>query len=203
MKKCFLNSSLKIIKKKYPNISKTKSEEILYGLESFYLTIEKLIVITALAIILGKVKEVFTLIICFNIIRSTAFGLHASKSIYCLITSLTMFVGGVYVCEYVNLSISIKVLLSCATTILIFKYAPADTKKRPLINPQKRKKYKIVSTISAGIATIIIIIFNSNAISNYLLLGLIEATILILPITYNIFNFPYNNYEKYLSIKEE
>ena len=35
------------------------------------------------------------------------------------------------------------------------------------------------------------------SIVNYLLLGMIESVIMILPITYKTFNLPYNNYKKY------
>ena len=36
-----------------------------------------------------------------------------------------------------------------------------------------------------------------NGDVNYLLIGMIESTIMILPITYKIFNLPFDNYKKY------
>ena len=197
MKKKLLNYCMNKIKKKYPNYDNDTLDIIRYGLESVYLTFTKLILILILAIYLDKLKNLLILLIFYNIIRLTAFGMHAKKSWHCLIISLTLFIGGMYLCEYINLSLIIKSIISLICILLIYKYAPADTEKRPLINKKKRKKYKIFSLISSFGFTILIIIFNENIISNYLLLGMIEATIMIIPITYKIFNLPYDNYKSY------
>ena len=53
---------------------------------------------------------------------------------------------------------------------------------------------KIATCIIAIIYSVIIIIFNNNDISIYLLSGMIIETILILPITYRIYGMPYRNY---------
>ena len=78
-------------------------------------------------------------------------------------------------------------------------YAPADTYKRPLINTKKRKRWKLLSFTLGIIYTILIIVLKDYFIVNYLLLGMIEAVIMILPITYKTFNLPYNNYKNYCS----
>ena len=61
----------------------------------------------------------------------------------------------------------------------------------------KRKKFKFRSCLFGIVYTILIIIFRNYSIINYLLFGMIEATFMILPITYKIFNLPYNNYKTY------
>ncbi len=199
MKKMFLNKVMKIIRKDI-NPSKEKLEEIMYGMESIYLTITKMIIVTILSIILGIFKEVFLLMICYNVIRVTAFGLHASRSMYCLISSLVMFIGGVYLIKCISLHIVFKIIFSIATIICIIKYAPADTEKRPIINIKKRKKYKMISFTSAVIYFILIIIFHNNFISDYLLLGIIEASIMVHPLVYKIFNLKYDNYKDYTMV---
>ena len=60
MKKYILNKLRKSIKKQYPNYSNDKLDEIMYGLEGVYLTIEKAIIIFAIAIITGMVKELLS-----------------------------------------------------------------------------------------------------------------------------------------------
>ena len=137
------------------------------------------------------------LLVTYNIIRTFAFGIHATKSIYCLITSLILFIGGVYVVKYMSLNIYVKAIISIILLICIYKYAPADTYKRPLINERKRKKYKVISTILGIAYVILIIIFNNYIISNYLLIGMLETVIMIHPIVYKIFNLPFDNYKKY------
>lgn len=197
MKKKILGYCINIIKKKYPDYDDEKIEIINYGLESLYLTFTKIFFILFLSIVLGIIKNVFLLIIFYNIIRFTAFGMHAKKSWHCLIISSTMFIGGVYICEYVFIPFILKVILALICILLIFKYAPADTEKRPIINKKRRKIYKVLSILLSGIFATLIVIFNESLISNYLLLGLVWATIMILPISYKLFDLPYDNYKRY------
>ena len=199
MKKKILNHCMEVVKNKYPEYDEDKLEIINYGLESIYLTFTKIIIIFVLAIILNIWKEVLLLLAFYNLIRVSAFGMHAKKSIHCLIISLTLFIGGVYLCRYLVIPLILKVVLSIICIILIAKYAPADTEKRPIINKKLRKKYKIISVIISGVFAISIVLLSDKNISNYLLLGMIEATIMLLPITYKIFDLPYDNYKKYLN----
>lgn len=186
-----------LVKKNNPTYQEEKLEEIRYGLESIYLTYTKIFLIFVLAYFLGIIKETLLLLVTYNIIRTFAFGIHATKSIYCLITSLMLFIGGVYVVKYMSLNIYVKAIISIILLICIYKYAPADTYKRPLINERKRKKYKAISTILGIAYVILIIIFNNYIISNYLLIGMLETVIMIHPIVYKIFNLPFDNYKKY------
>lgn len=197
MKKKFLSYSLNLINSN-GDYDDVKLEEIAYGLETIYLMVTKLVVIFGLALILNIVKEVIFLLICYNLIRSSAYGLHASKSIYCLISSTLLFIGGVYVSKYMaNMSIYIKVLLSIGAVILLAKYAPADTEKRPLINAKKRKKLKLVSLFKGILYLLLIIFFEDSIVSGYLLCGLLEAILMIHPGIYKLFNMTYNNYKNY------
>ncbi len=199
MKKKILNHCMEVVKNKYPEYDEDKLEIINYGLESIYLTFTKIIIIFVLAIILNIWKEVLLLLAFYNLIRVSAFGMHAKKSIHCLIISLTLFIGGVYLCRYLVIPLILKVVLSIICIVLIAKYAPADTEKRPIINKKLRKKYKIISVIISGVFANSIVLLSDKNISNYLLLGMIEATIMLLPITYKIFDLPYDNYKKYLN----
>ena len=197
MKKKFLTFSINKIKEK-GKYSDEKLEEIEYGLETIYLTVTKLIIIFGVAFILGIVKETIVLLICYNLIRSSAYGLHASKSIYCLISSLLLFIGGVYVSIYLSsIPLYIKIVLGLLSIIMIIKYAPADTVKRPLINSKKRKRFKIISITKSIIYLLLIIYFDKMQLSGFLLVGLVEAIIMIHPLVYKIFNLPYNNYKNY------
>ena len=199
MKKKILNHCMSIVKDKYPEYDEDKLEVINYGLESIYLTFTKIIIIFILAIILKIWKEVLLLLAFYNLIRVSEFGMHAKKSIHCLIISLTLFIGGVYLCRYIVIPFILKVILSIICIILIARYAPADTEKRPIINKKLRRKYKIISVIISGMFAIGIVLLSDKNISNYLLIGMIEATIMLLPITYKIFDLPYDNYKRYLN----
>lgn len=196
MKKKFLNSSMELIKKN-KSYSEEQIEIMTYGLEAIYLTVTKMIVIFATAYLLGIFKELFLLLITYNIIRSQSFGIHASKSIYCLISSLIMFIGGALICKYCVLPFWLVISLSLVCNICLLIYAPADTHKRPLVNTKKRKKFKLFSFLLGIIYTVLIIVFRDYSVSNFLLIGMMEAVIMILPITYMTFKMPYNNYKTY------
>lgn len=197
MKNKFLNFADKTIINSNPTITEDELEIINYGLESLYLTISKLIIILIISFVLGITYKMLLLLILYNIIRFTAFGIHASKSIYCLLSSCLLFIGGVYLCEFINISLLTKVIISFICILCIYKYAPADTHKRPLVNEKKRKMYKLISLISCSIFSILIVVYNEIIISNYLLFSMIVAVIMIHPFTYKVFNMPYNNYKNY------
>lgn len=188
------------IKKNQPEKNEEDLEIIEYGLEALYLTLTKIIIILLLSIVLDIFKETLLMILFYNVIRLFAFGLHAKNSTTCLIMSIILFIGGTYLSIYVNIPIILKIILSITCIVLIIIYAPADTEKRPLINAKKRKRFKILSTITSLIITFLIIYFNDNYLSNFMLIGMIESTIMILPITYKLYGLPYNNYKNYSNI---
>ena len=196
MKKKFLDYAVKILQSN-KNYSDEQIEVILYGLEGIYLTITKIIILFALAFLLDCVKEFILLLIAFNIIRSQAFGIHANKSIYCLITSTIMFIGGALICKYCVFPFWMIVTVSVLCNICLLLYAPADTYKHPLVNKKKRKRFKYVSFSLGVIYTVFIIFLKDSILTNYLFIGMIEAVIMILPITYRTFKLPYNNYKTY------
>lgn len=199
MRERFLKKSMDSVKKKYPDYSEEKLEEIEYGLDAIYLNIPKTIIIFFLSIVLGIFKDMILLLLFYGILRTFAFGMHASKSLYCLIISTVMFIGGAIVCKYVNMNSYVKIIISFISLICIIKYAPADTHKRPLINAKRRKIYKIISSIIALIYIALIIIFVNKDISIYLTMGLLESVVMIHPITYKVFQLPYANYKHYNS----
>ncbi len=185
------------IRKKYPEYDEEKLEVIAYGLEALYITITKTIVIFGFAFILGIFKETLLIMIFYNIIRTTAFGMHAKKSWHCYVISGTLFIGMALLCKYVDINFYVKLIIYIISVITIFIYAPADTYKRPLLNAKKRKIYKIITMFNSLIYLILMIIFKDNIISNYLIMGLLDASLMIHPLTYRMFQLPYNNYKKY------
>jgi len=200
LKKFLLNYCEKIIRNSQKDISDEEIEVIRYGLEGIYLTITKLIIIFIVAAIVGIFKEMLLTLLFYNMLRVFAFGMHASKSWHCLLMSSLFFLAGPYIGILFDINIYIKIILVVIMTILVIIYAPADTEKRPLINPKKRKKWKILSIIVALILDFCIIYFDKYKLSNYMLIGYVEAVLMILPITYKMFKLPYNNYKTYKEV---
>jgi len=184
------------------NISKTEEEKMIYGLESIYILVTKMIIIFTIAFLLGIFKEMILYLLIFNGIRAFAFGLHASKSWICLIVSSISFLGIPYLCKILVISNIIKLILGIIFILIIYKYSPADTINRPIISKSIRKKYKVISTI-ISIIYVILSLYANNYISNCLIFGLLLEVIFISPFTYRIFKLPYNNYLNYIERNEE
>lgn len=200
MKEKFLNFALSSVKSYYPQYDDIKLEEIRYGLEGFYLSITKMIVITILAFILGVFKEMLIMLIVFNILRTTGFGLHATKSWICLLSSAIVFLFLPIIAKTLEIPQIIKSILTIVSIICVFLYAPADTKKRPLIKKRKRDIYKFITTVSCILLSILCVTIKDTTLSNLILFGIYTEVIIILPFTYRIFNLSYNNYKNYKPI---
>lgn len=198
MKNLIINNCLSYIKK-YNNYDDIKLKEIEYGLVSIYLTITKLIIIFGIAIYLKIFKEVIIFSIMFNILRAPAFGLHATKSWICLITSTLVFIGIPILCINVHINVFIKVIMCSIGILLMFKNAPADTKKRPIVNKKRRMKFKIIATSLTIIFSFLSILIKDNFISNSFMSAIIVECFLISPIIYRLFKLPYNNYINFLN----
>ncbi len=196
MKKRFLDGCIKLIRNNNKDISNEKIDEIRYGLEGVYLTISKTIFIFALTYILGIFKEMFIMLIIFNLLRTTGFGLHAKKSWQCWVSSTILFIIFPLLSNYIVLPIYIKIIMGIFSIILIFIYAPADTYKHPLVNKKKRLIWKYITTINTIILVFISILIKDNCIANLIIFAIYTEILLINPISYKLLDLPYNNYKK-------
>ena len=197
MKKLIINYCINIIEKKN-KYSKEDIEKIKYGLEGIYLSFTKIFIIIILALIFGILKNVLIYLLIYNIIRMPSFGLHATKSWICLLSSIVLFIGIPYLCIYITIPLIIKIIIGIIGIIFMFKNSPADTKKRPIVNKKRRTKYKYISTIIAIVYIALAIVIKDQFICNCFLLSLIMQNFMISPTVYKIFKLPYNNYIKFL-----
>lgn len=202
MKKWFLKKSMNIIKNYNSDFDETKMDEIRYGLEATYLSITKTIVILFVSFLLGLLYEALILLFFFNILRLNGFGLHASKSWMCWISSSITFLGVPYICKNYIIPKSILLIISLLCILCFILYAPADTKNRPLIYEKVRLKYKILTVLISLIYFILIVFIKNNLIINLLTFAMIIETVLIHPLTYKIFKLSYKNYKSYVLVKE-
>ena len=201
MKKFFLKYSLKIVSDYYPDYDEDKLDEIRYGLEATYLSLTKTFVILMVCIILGIIKEALILLLLFNLIRLTGFGLHATKSWMCWISSSITFIGIPFLCRSLVIPTYMLGIVCLFCLICFFLYAPADTKKRPLIHSKRRFIYKVITLLIGIIYTIAVLIVNNSLIQNTLVCAMLIECVLIHPLTYKIFKLPYNNYKTYVLAK--
>lgn len=194
MKQKLLNSTIDFLKSQQ-SFDVADEQKLLYGLEGIYLTITKLIIIMAIALILGILKEVLMVMILFNVIRYFGFGFHAEKSSECLFLSIINFVLIPFFFINVDISLSTNLIISGVCIFNFILFAPADTIKRPLKDKKKRLIRKILTVITGLLYTGIMLFFNNQYLSSLILSSLLIMTIVISPITYRIFRQPYNNYK--------
>lgn len=197
MRELFITKSLNSIKNKNPNYDKEKLEVIEYGLTGLYILITKSIIIFTIAYFLGIFKELLIFMIIYNLIRTVSFGIHATSSTKCLISSSLAFLGTTYLCKYISIPINIKVIISLFEIFYIYKYSPADTEKRPIVNPKRRLIYKLLSTTIAIGMIISSILIKDTFISNSFITAPLIQCIMISPITYKLTNQKYDNYKYY------
>jgi len=197
MKELVIGYSMDLIKKQYPQYNEVKLAEIKYGLASIYITISKTIVICAIAYILGILTELIIFTIIYNIIRMPSFGLHATKSWICLVSSTLIFIGSTYLCSIVTIPLLLKIIFGIVGILLIFKNSPADTEKKPIVNPKRRLIYKIVSTTIALIFVILSITIPNDFLSNSFIFALVIQCFMTSKTVYKIFGLPYDNYKNY------
>lgn len=202
MKKIIMKKIMKYINNN-SDYSKEQLLEIEYGLTGIYLTLSKMIIISIIASWLGLFKEMIIFMILFNIIRTTAFGLHATKSWICLLSSTIIFIVIPIICKYLFLHEYIKIILGLASIAFIFKNAPADTKKRPIVNKKRRLILRLTSTFISIIFIISSLVIYDNFISNCLIFACLLENCLISPTVYRIFKLPYNNYLEFLKSHPE
>lgn len=197
MKKFILRKIEESIRKQYPKYDNDKIDTIMYGIEGLYITIEKSIVIFTLAAILNILKPLLLLLLFFNIIRMFAFGMHAPNGIICLIISSAVFLFGAYLSKILYIDNIVLIIIYLICFILITIFSPADTIKRPLIKKSRRIRFKVLSMIIVISFLIISLYIKNNIIINSMCIAIIIECILINPLTYKMFNLPYNNYKNY------
>lgn len=199
IKKFIISNSMKTIRSYYPNYDNEQLEKIQYGLESLYLSLTKLVVILLLSIILKIFKETIIVLLLFNFLRTTGFGLHATKSWGCWVVSVPTFIGVPLLCKHITFNDYLLILIAILSLISFILFAPADTIKRPLIRKKRRIIYKILTILLGIIYTVLILIIKVPFWKSSLSLTMLIEAVLICPLTYMIFKLPYNNYKKYKS----
>lgn len=191
MKEVFLKHSLQLI-----TANREWDEESLkkvrYGLEGIYLTIVKLVILLALAIILNIERLFLINLVFFNILRFFAFGVHARNSTQCLITSTVMFIIFPILSTSIDFPLPVQIIIASICVLLFLLYAPADTHKRPQKNRKKRQTRKAFAVTIAIVYVLLIIMLKD--LSQIILCSLMTETIMILPITYHILGVPYKNH---------
>lgn len=197
MKDLIIGKQLNVIKK-YNNFDDDKLAVIKYGLESIYILITKTIIILLVSYLLGLLKQTVIFLVCYNFIRIPSFGLHATKSWICLVSSLLIFIILPFICTVITIPMYLKIIIGLIGLAFIIKNAPADTYKRPIISKKRRMFFKICSSIVTITMISFSLFIEDQFLANSLLFSIILQCFMISPTVYKFFKLPYNNYKRYV-----
>ncbi len=197
MKDLIIGKQLNVIKK-YNNFDDDKLAVIKYGLESIYILITKTIIILLVSYLLGLLKQTVIFLVCYNFIRIPSFGLHATKSWICLVSSLLIFIILPFICTVITIPMYLKIIIGLIGLAFIIKNAPADTYKRPIISKKRRMFFKICSSIVTITMILFSLFIEDQFLANSLLFSIILQCFMISPTVYKFFKLPYNNYKRYV-----
>ena len=166
--------------------------EIKYGLEAFYLTVSKLIIILILMLIFNTTYYTLWFLV-FNIpIRTLSLGFHANTSFQCLVMSSIFFILVPLFSKYFTLNISEICIIYFVVSIGYFIMAPKDSHKKPIRNRKKRFLLKIVSVVNIIVYFILSLVIDNDLLVNLMLIATLSQLLLISPFPYFIFKQKYN-----------
>ena len=125
MRRKIVTLILRKIGEECPEYTEEQIAVVKYGLESIYILVTKMTVLTLAALVMGVVKEYLIFLFFFGIIRSTAFGLHANKSWECYVSSFLLLVLPPWICLQFKMNVWIQLVLGTFAVGYIYKYAPS------------------------------------------------------------------------------
>lgn len=183
------------IKKSLPEKKEVELEQIKYGIHVLLNNIIKLPVVFIIAFFLGILKYTFVAFLCFNFVRWSASGIHARKSISCLISTTIVFIGVALLGSNISLKIIDITAGFIMCVVLAYLYAPADTEEKPYVSQRVRGRLKLQSCISIIILYLACFPLINTKYASIITFSVIAECITILPITYIIFKRRFNNHE--------
>lgn len=193
----FIENKIVSYIKQYNGSMSCDDESILrYGIQIYYFTFSKLILIMGIAALLNIFWEVCIVTLLMGGLKKYAYGFHADTFWTCIIISIINFFGTIYLAK-LSINPYVKALLLLISLMLFYIYAPADTEERPLVDSVERRKMKIKAMI---IATLYCLssLFIKEYLSNMIVFSLMFVGFNTSPIPYKLFKKEYNNYEKYV-----
>ena len=172
-------------------------QKLEFGMEILLINISKLVFIYLLAALLGVLGQTLIVHCSFVLVKRYSFGLHALNSTVCTVVSCCMFVITPLLLAGYGVGNNFVVVIFIVVIFILYCYAPADTKARPLIGSKLRKNLKLKAVISGAIVMIVALLVPSDSAKLLLSIGAAYQSVSILPLTYKILRRSEKNYEKY------
>lgn len=122
-------------------------EKINYSLQAILNEVFKIIVLTILFLLLGKINYFFFSMVILFSIRIFSGGYHADTTIKCLLWTILFFlITSLIAPTLPKLSILIYSSISFLSIIITYIRSPYPNSKRPVKNKKRRWYFKLIST---------------------------------------------------------
>jgi accessory gene regulator B len=172
-------------------------QKIVFGAEIFIINISKLIIIYALALILGTVWQTIIVHAAYMITKRYSFGLHALNSTVCTAVSCFMFVLTPLLLNELGMGNAAAALVFSAIIIILYRFAPADTKAWPLVGEKRREIMKRKAVLCGTALMVTAMLVPNGSVKLLLAMGAAYQCLAVLPLTYKILKRSVKNYEAY------
>ena len=143
-------------------ISKEQKEVYIYGFTVLFLNILDILIILALGILIERYLDTIVFLMVFGITRQYTGGYHAKTVSKCLVVYVLIYLVIMFLSSSNVILVNgamFQILLCIVYIIAVIIYAPIQNDNKVISNVE-RKKYKIISVVSAiCISTISVIVY--------------------------------------------
>lgn len=181
------------IKAKVSDIDEEREMVINFGVRLIFGELPKIMLLFIIGFLLKMGWQTLLLFLLIAPYRSFTGGIHLKTHIGCMVTTSILYLGPIILTKYFQISYDFVLYILAFTvtifsTIIITKYAPADTENVPILSKKEIKSRKIKSYISLTILLIIIIFSPEKNISYMIVYAIFLQNLTILPISYKLTN---------------
>ena len=184
-------------------MSESEYENVHYFLEVFFINVFKLFQVYLCAFFFGTLFETFVMNCAYILLRRHANGWHANSSFNCSLLGISFFVGIPLLLQKTMVTFSgwLVSILSILLFLGVWRYAPADTEKNPLVSVSERKRKRHNALFMTLILILLSYVIQNQSLQTLILSGLVIEIIMIHPLFYKLTKRSYKNYEKYVTEK--
>lgn len=165
-----------------------------YGIDALMRNCVSVALLLIIGYVLGIFSHVALFMLTFGALRSVSFGAHAPNPLVCTIYGIIRTIGGaILALSMTNMLPAASLLITLAIDFVavycFWRYAPAETKKRP-IPPGQRKRFARLSKISViGVIVLRLILlkFSLSAYANTIAIATLAQAINLCPFMFRLF----------------
>ncbi|MCQ9301636.1 accessory regulator AgrB [Staphylococcus hyicus] len=175
------NLALKLQKRQ--NLDHIDYLKVRLGIQVFIINLFKGIVTYGLAILLNIFLYTLTVHLTYFILRRYSHGAHAKTSLLCHVQNIIFFIFLPWLIVKYDIPFWFMLFLSVLGWMIVFKYAPAATRKQP-IKYERIKPKKIISLLVMSIY-IVMILFVPHPYNLLIAFGAFLQSTTLLPIFFS------------------